>query len=316
MNEFSILFLGTSEFSLEGLKTLSQSKNLKVNGVVTIPDRFRNRGLKKLSSPVKIWSNGQNLPLWTPESVHSQDFINEISKHKFDTAVIIAYGKILPKSFLDLFPKGVVNIHPSLLPRWRGSAPIERALLTGDKKTGVCLQIVHEKLDAGDIIKSYSFPIDDDDSSLEIYEKSKEASHKLLLNDFVDYLKGKIKPTPQTEEGLTYAKKIEKEEAHICWQKQAQEIHNQIRALKGGFQAFTFFQKKRIKIHRSKVLNQNFPSASPGEVVSCDGKLIVACKKGAVEILEIQKESHNKQSAKDFLTGQKINKGERFQDAL
>ena len=317
MNDLSLLFLGTSSFALECLKELNETRGLQVKGLVTAPDRPQNRGLKHLASPVKAWGQKQTLPVWTPHHIQSPDFQEEISKQFFDCAVVIAYGHILPKSFLNLFPKGIVNIHPSLLPRWRGAAPIERALLAGDKKTGVCLQVVDEKLDAGDIIKSYAFPIKDQDSALEVYESVKEFSKKILKEDLLKYFNGTLRSTPQKEEGLIYAKKILKQECLIDWSQPADQIHNQIRGLILGPQAFTFFKNKRVKIYRAEALSKTFPLCSPGEVVSCEEEeLIVACGQGTLKLLEIQQESRNKQKAKEFLKGQRVQKRDSFNNVL
>lgn len=315
MNDFSLLFLGTSSFALEGLKTLNQVPEFKVKGVITTPDSIQKRGLKKVSSVVKKWSEKQNVPVWAPESLESSDFIKQISKSKFDVAVVISYGKILPDSFLKLFPR-IVNIHPSLLPRWRGAAPIERALLAGDKKTGVCLQVVSKKLDAGDIIKSYSFPIHKNDSAIEVYEQAKEFSNKILKEDLLKYMQGELRATPQETEGVTYAHKIQKKEGLINWSSSNEDIHNQIRGLNKGPHAFTFFQNMRLKIHRSEIPSQEFPSASEGEMLFNKGEWIVSCGRGFLKILEVQRESRNKRSAFEFLKGHSVQAGKKFKNAL
>ena len=319
-----VIFIGTSNFSVKCLKYLLESKYFKVQSVITVPDRQRDRGMTSQGSPVKIFSETLGIPVFTPEKLSEETFLKQISKIKSEISVVCAYGKILPNVFLDLFPKQSVNIHPSLLPLWRGAAPIERSLMNGDSQTGVSLQFVGEKLDAGDIIGKVSFSIQEDETAEDIYKKAEEASKKLLQEDLVSYLNGEIKPAPQLEEQVSYANKIEKKEAKIDWNEPSQTIHNKVRALVFGPQSFTLFKGQRLKIYKTKVLDvasllekklldKSLSSSSTGEVVILDQKqLVVSCGNLALSLLEVQREARQKQNIEEFLKGTAVKLGDIF----
>ena len=306
----SLVFAGTSDFSVQCLQFL-QELGYQIKVVITRPDRPHSRGLKQTSSPVRLFSEAKKLPLLTPKTF-TPSFLQQIAEQKCDLAVVCGYGCIVPSSFFDCFSKGAVNVHPSLLPRWRGAAPIERALMAGDKKTGVCLQVMTEQLDAGDIIGQKEFPIKEEETSLEIYQKAIQATEELLQNTLVAYVEGRIQPVPQTGE-VTFAKKIQKEEGLIHWNGAASSIHNQIRALSSGPQAFTFFKGERIKIYRSRPVSTSSTS-SPGRVIKSEqGEVTVACgQKEALSLLEVQRPGRRKQKVEEFLRGYPIAPGEIF----
>lgn len=308
MKPCPLLFLGTTDFSAECLKCLLKSSFYQVVGVITRGDRPRSRrGLKKEGTPVKILSQKYQLPLWNLES------FKNISPFPV-LAVTVDYGRLLPASFLEAFLKGVVNIHPSLLPRWRGAAPIERALMAGDKKTGVCLQLMSEELDAGDIIGKEEFPLAEEDTAEEVYKKVGEISKKLLLKDLLCFLKGKKSPIPQENQPPLYAKKIKKEECEILWRESASSIHNKIRGLNLGPQAFALFKGERLKVYRSQVVTDSYPEFSPGSVVYCArDRLTVACGKGALNLLEVQRPGRKRLPVEEFLKGVALKKGERLE---
>ena len=235
-----------------------------------------------------------------------------MKKQKCDLALVCGYGCIVPPAFFNCFSKGAVNVHPSLLPRWRGAAPIERALMAGDKKTGVCLQVMTEQLDAGDIIAHREFSIKEEDTSLEVYQKAIQITGELLRDKLIPFAEGRIQPVPQRGE-VTFAKKIQKAEGLIQWKKAAPALHNQIRALASGPQAFTFFKGERIKIYRSRLLSIS-SSSDPGTAIqSKQGELVIGCgEKGALSLLEVQRPGRRKQKIKEFLRGHPIVHGEIF----
>ena len=306
-----LIFLGTTEFSLLCLKTLYESRFYKIVGVITKEDRPRGRrGLKDLPTPVKVFCQKEGLAIWTLET-----FLAQKQTPPCDFALAVAYGHILPESFLKAFPKGVFNIHPSLLPRWRGAAPIERALMAGDQNTGVCLQLMTKELDAGDIVEVYEFPIKEEDNAHQICKKTEELSKILLLKDLPLFLEGKKKAKSQSEAGMSpiYAKKINKTECEISWQEPASVIHNKIRALYLGPQAFTFFKAERLKIYRSRRADNPENSLPPGSLLCCKGDaIVVACGVGALELLEIQRSGKKRQTTREFLKGTIFKKGDRF----
>ena len=306
----SLVFAGTSEFSVQCLQFLLEL-GCQIKTVITRPDRPHSRGLKQTSSPVRLFSEAKKLPLLTPEEF-TPSFLQQIAEQKCDLALVCGYGCIVPSSFFNCFSKGAVNVHPSLLPRWRGAAPIERALMAGDKKTGVCLQVMTEQLDAGDIIGQKEFPIKEEETSLEIYQKAIQVTGELLRSTLVPYVEGRIQPVPQTGK-VTFAKKIQKEEGFIHWDQTASQLHNQIRALSCGPQAFIFLKGERIKIYRSRPVSTSSPS-SPGRVIkSGQGELVIACgQKGALSLLEVQRPGRRKQEMEEFLRGYPIAPGEIF----
>jgi len=319
-----IIFAGTSSFAVQCLKYLLESQFFQVQAIITISDRQGGRGMRWQSSAVKIYSKSLKIPVLIPTQLDQSTFLKEISQFKSQLCVVCSYGKILPPVFLDLFPLSSVNIHPSLLPLWRGAAPIERALMNGDFKTGVSLQIVAHQLDAGDIIGQVSFPIKPTETSIDIYKKAEMASQKLLQKDLVSYVKGESQPTKQDETKVTYAPKIKKKEALICWNQPAQDLHNKVRALVLGPQPYTFFKGERLKIYKSEVwpedlihqnqfLKQKWSDYSEGEIILADNKqLIVACRSSGLGLLEIQRSGHKKQSIQDFLRGMTIKAGDIF----
>lgn len=305
----SLIFVGTSEFSVQCLKFLLEL-DVQVTAVITRPDRPHSRGLKQKGSPVRFFSEARGLPLWTPETV-TPSFIKKVTEKKCDLVLVCGYGRMIPTAFFKGFSKGAVNVHPSLLPRWRGAAPIERALMAGDTKTGVCLQVMVEEMDAGDIIGRKEFSIQKDDTALEIYQKAEQATKELLQGALISYTKGHIQPTPQ-EGDITFAKKIHKADGLIHWSSPASRIHNQVRALAAGFQAFFFFKGERIKIHRSRFISKSshFP---PGTVMKSKWEeLVVACGEGALSLLEVQRPGRRKQKADEFLRGYPITPGQTF----
>lgn len=268
-----------------------------------------------MGTPVKIFSQKQNLPL------ESFEDLSQARKHFSPPALLavaVAYGRILPSSFLNSFPKGGVNIHPSLLPRWRGAAPIERALMAGDKKTGVSLQVISKELDAGDIIEKYEFPVSEDDTALEVYQKAKNISKELLLRDLPFFLQEKIIPKPQKTDGqpLIYAQKIQKTECEIFWKEFALYIHNKIRGLSLGPAAFTFFKKERLKIYRSQLAEMKIPTKIPPGSVLCSKKdrLTIACGNGALNLLEVQRSGKKRQLIEDFLRGVSLKEGDSLNE--
>ncbi len=314
MKQFSFIFAGTSDFALECLKLLIKSQSLALKGILSRPDALQGRGMKKQSSAVKRFAQGGGWPLWTPQKPAGRLFLDEIAATKSDFSFVCSYGQILPLAYLQIFPKGGINLHLSLLPRWRGAAPVERALMAGDKKTGVCLQEMTEELDAGNVIGQREFPIGEEDSAQDIFNKALNETAGLLQGDLIKYLKGELRAIPQDPARKTYAEKIAKKEGKIDWREPAQIIHNKIRALFLGPQAFSFLSGRRIKIYRSKIAGKSFSDFSPGEVcLKGKGSLFVACGQGALSLLEVQKEGKKRQKIEDFLKGCSINLRDRLE---
>lgn len=304
MKSFSFIFAGTSEFARDCLKIFLELETFVLKGVLSQPDQMRGRGMKKQSSPVKAFALEKGFPVWTPEKGSDPRFLEEIKKQNCDFSFVCSYGQILPKTYLEIFPKACINLHFSLLPRWRGAAPVQRALMAGDKKTGVCIQVMNTELDAGDIIGQRDFEIQEEDNSENLFERSLKEAQALIAEDLLEYLRGEREVKTQDSTKKTYAHKIEKKEAQILWEKSAQDIHNKIRGLFLGPQAFSFLKGKRIKIYRSQVVDEHFPDFKAGQICQIGTEeLLVKCGKGAISLLEVQREGRNKQKIRDFLKG-------------
>lgn len=314
MSVIRIAFLGTPDFARYHLASLLNDSHYQVVGVVTQPDRPSGRHMRLTPSSVKRLALESGLCCITPESVRSDEVLAEISSWKAEAAVVVAYGQILPQKFLDLFPEKVVNVHASLLPRWRGAAPIQRAIEAGDKMTGVSLQVMVKKLDAGDVIGSYSLPIDENMDAFQLHDALMPLGAKLLHIEFMDYLRGNLMPTPQDESLVTYARKIEKAEARLNWKDSAQQLKNHVRAMVMGPGSVCEWRDKKIKI--TKVMVPDGGAAAgvfqkAGEVLDVQREHFdVACGQGVLRVLEVQPESRPNMSVKDFLLGHRLMKGD------
>jgi methionyl-tRNA formyltransferase len=297
MSKVRILFLGTPEFAAASLKRMIDDDHFDIVAVVSQPDRPAGRKMKLQPSPVKELALANRLKVLTPETVNTQEFRDEVAAMGAESAAVVAFGQILGQKFLDLFPRGCVNVHGSLLPRWRGAAPIQRALMAGDKESGVALQIVVRKLDA-----------------LELHDRLKILGAELLQVEYMDYLRGNLTPVSQDEAHVTIAPKIEKSEARIDWSSSAADVHNKIRGLQMGPFAFAMREGQPLKLHKTRVVMADSAGKKPGEVVSVEpGRFQIACGQGVLEVLEVQPESRSRQSVADYLRGYPLKTGDRFE---
>lgn len=310
MSKVRVCFLGTPDFALTCLKALVQDNHYEVVGVVTQPDRPAGRKMLLTPSPVKSFAMAQGIPVLAPESVNKDFILTEIEKWAAEVAVVVAFGQILSTKFLNLFRFGAVNVHGSVLPRWRGAAPIQRALEAGDTESGVTLQKVVKELDAGDIIGIRRIKISDEMNATELYSQLAVQGAELLHVELMDYVRGNLAPIPQDPASVTYAKKIDKTEAEIKWADSAQKIHNKVRAFTMGPGTYTTLGGKKLKIHKAKLVAGSGP---PGSVVSADEpSLVVGTGDGALELLEVQPESRSRISVPEFLKGYPLKKGDRL----
>ncbi|RMD88037.1 MAG: methionyl-tRNA formyltransferase, partial [Candidatus Dadabacteria bacterium] len=309
------LFFGTPEFAVPALRELVSMPEVEVVAVVTQPDKVAGRGNEVAPPPVKKAALEYGLSVMQPVKLRKElgQFLNKVSRYgDIDVGVVVAYGQILPASLLS-FPRcGMVNIHASLLPRWRGAAPIQRAILAGDKITGVTLMQVDEGLDTGGIYCSSEVPIDDSDNFEALHRKLSEEGARLLSKALSKICSGELKPVPQPEDGATYADKITKEEALIVWDNDKEYICRQIRAFSPIPCAYTQFNGKRLKIYKaspqSYFAGQRI--ACPGTVVFVDvARVEVACKNGVVSLEEVQLEGRRRMGIREFLRGAAIKEG-------
>lgn len=304
---YKVLFCGTPEFARQQLEYLIQDSEYQVVTVVSQPDRPSGRGHKLTPSPVKEFALRNNIPVFTPEKASDPEFIAELKKQHYDICIVVAYGQILRKNFLEMFPGRCVNLHASLLPRWRGAAPIQRSIMAGDPETGICLQVVVPKLDAGAVIGERKMDLEIEMDAVVVHDRLAEMGVDLLAHDLKKYIQGKVSPIVQDETLVTYAHKIDKSESEIDWSQSAVSLHNKIRGLALGPQASCVFQGKRLKILKTLPLSV---SGTPGTIIEASGdRLVVGCGDGSLQLLSVQPESKKPMSTSEFLRGYKVEVG-------
>jgi methionyl-tRNA formyltransferase len=313
MDPIPVLFCGTPEFALPTLDALFNDPRYQVKGVLSQPDRPSGRGQKLQPSPVKKRALELGLEVRTPEKASDPEIHDWVQQLGPQVGVVVAYGQILSQKFLDGFPLGCVNIHSSLLPRWRGAAPMQRAIMAGDPTTGVSLQKVVKKLDAGPIIGEASLELGDEMGAMELTQRLSQMGAELLLQSLEPYVQGQIQPKEQDESLVTYAAKIEKSEGLIHWNRPSRQIHNQVRGLDmGGPFAYTLLNDKNLKIHKTRPYPHTH-NGSPGQVVEVfKDHFVVACGEGALEVWQLQPESKARMSAADFIRGYHLKQGVQF----
>lgn len=308
MSQFKVAFLGTPDFAVPCLQKLIDDAHFDVVGVVTQPDRPAGRNMKIQASPVKELALKNNIPVVTPEKVSQA--LDQIREWQAETAAVVAFGQILPKSFLEIYNHRVVNVHASILPRWRGAAPIQRAIMEGDTETGVSLQVVVPKLDAGPVLGVRNFTIDPDMRAPQLYNHLKNLGPELLAAEYADWLRGMLPPREQDESQVTIAPKIKKEEGLIDWNLPAAKIYNHFRGLAGWPGSFVVRAGKQLKIKNCKP-HATATSATPGTVTEVSGQgFKVACGSGQLEILSVQPESKSEVAVSEYLKGYPLKKGE------
>lgn len=316
-----ILFVGTPDFAVTSLNAIIEDGKHEIVGVITAPDKPKGRGMSLAESDVKKYALEHKIKIFQPERIRKNpELIEEIKALNADIGVVVVYGKLLPKEFLDLFPKGCINVHPSLLPKYRGAAPIQWAIINGDKETGVCTMYLDVGMDDGDVIQKEVVSIGDEETSGELWYRLAKIGAQLLVKTVNDISNGVIKRTPQTGE-VVIAPKIEKEMSKIDWNNQdAVQIKNLIRALTPGMGAYAELEGKKIKFWKVEVLDEsNFAEMSgnekPGTVLLADEKkgLFIKTKKSIASVLEIQNENAKRMSILEFLRGNKIEAGQKFE---
>lgn len=313
MSRIRTAFLGTPEIAKKCLESLIRDEHFEVVGVASQPDRPAGRKMKLTPSPVKELALSLGIPMISPESINTPESLAEVASWRAEVAVVVAFGQIVSQKFLDLFPAKVVNLHASLLPKWRGAAPVQRALMNGDLETGVALQIMVKKLDAGPILGARKIQIPSSMNSNELFSEVIRMGSDLLEVDLMDYLRGNLVPHAQDESQASYASKILKEEAKIDWSHDAWSIHNRVRGLASGPQAFTHRQGKLLKIHRTQVVDHIPSSLKIGELYSVGDELFVGTSLGVLQLLELQPESKSSMKTAEYLRGHPVQKGESFE---
>ncbi len=314
MSDLRIIFMGTAELSVASLQELARTAGFQVVAVVTQPDRPRGRDMKLQASTVKAAAVAAGLPVLQPERARSPDFIAELAKLLPDLIVVVAYGQILPQAILDLPKHGCLNVHTSLLPKYRGAAPIQWAILDGEPVTGVTIMKMDAGLDTGDIVSLEETVISDNDTAATLHDRLGAIGARLLARTIPDYVAGTIQPRPQPAEGSTYARKITKADGRLDWSRPAKELWNRVRGLTpwpGAYtQLQTAAQPQTLKIWRVEVSEG---AGEPGRVIRADKQgIVVGCGAGALKILELQREGGKRLAAGDFLAGCPINPGRQL----
>jgi methionyl-tRNA formyltransferase len=304
-----IVFMGTSEFSVPSLRKILEAEH-EVIGVVTQPDRPRGRGQKLIPSPIKEFALTNKLEVYQPESIRTEEAIDYVRSWDPDLVVVVSYGQIIPVEILD-FPKlGCINVHASLLPRYRGAAPIQRAIMAGETLSGVTTMAMDKGLDTGDIIMQLPVKIGADMDHGIYAEVLANAGADLLIDTLAIIKSGSYPRRKQDSSKATYAHMIRREEERINWQQPASTIYNQIRALSPQPAAYTSFENNRFKIFVSCLVENN-NSAAPGEIVEINPSgILVQCAKGMLEIRELQLAGRKRMTSGEFLRGFKLKPGD------
>ena len=297
-----IVFMGTPDFAVPALKTLKKNK-FNILSVYTQSPKKSQRGQKINISPVQKFAEQNEINVKSPEKLNNEKEHKSFKELSADIAIVVAYGKLIPKNFLNLTKFGFINIHASLLPKWRGAAPIQRAILNGDKKIGVSLMKIKEKLDSGPVLSSKELILNPNSTYGEIEQELSIMGAELLIDNLKSIENGSANYIEQAHEHSSYAKKINKNEAKINWNMDADRVVSQIHGLNPRPGAWFEYEKKRFKVLR---VRKKIVSGKPGLVL--DDKLTIGCLKNSIEILEIQREGKNKQNINDFLLGNKISK--------
>jgi len=304
-----IIFMGTPEFASPTLQKLIDRPE-QVVAVVTQPDRPKGRGQKLQFPPVKELALSHNIPVYQPVKVRDPEFVEFIRSLRPDLIVVVAFGQILPKALLDIPSSGCINVHASLLPKYRGAAPLNWCLVNGDKVTGVTTMLMDVGLDTGDILLKASSPIGDNEDILSLHDRMSILGAE-LLSETVDALwNGTLKPEVQDDSESCYARMLKKEDGHIHWNRSAAEIHNQIRGLSLWPGAITTLDGIQLKIYDTHIADGN---EKPGTILRADKKGIeVACKEGSVVICSLQLAGKKRLDAGSFLAGYPIATGTKL----
>ena len=303
MTKLKAVFMGTPDFAVPCLAKLHEICD--VISVITQPDKKRGRGQKFTPSPVKAFALEHDLPVLQPPKVKTPEFVEELRKMQPDIIIVVAFGQILSQEILDIPPKGCINVHASLLPRYRGAAPIHWSIIRGEKMTGVTTMYMDAGLDTGDMILKDSVEITDDMTTEELHDKLMAMGSALLEKTIHAVEDNSVIREKQDDKLSTYSPMLNDDTCRIDWTKSAQEIHNQVRGLNSWPVAYTMFDDKKIKIWQTAVVKGNF--SKPGEIVEISKNgLVVAAGENAVEILELQAPSKKRMSAKAYANGHKL----------
>ena len=313
MTPTRIVFMGTPELAAVSLRALIASPAVQLAAVVTQPDQPKGRGLKLQPSAVKEVAQKENLPVLQPQRAREEAFIQQLAALHPELIAVAAYGQILPKAILDLPRFGCVNVHTSLLPKYRGAAPIQHAILNGDPETGVTIMKMDVGLDTGDMLTQERTQIEASDNSQTLHDRLANIGASLLVRTIPEFISGAIQPRPQPAEGVTHAPKIKKHDGEINWTQPAQVIWNRVRALVPWPGAFTHAPDEPhphlLKIWNAEVIDSQ---GAAGEILQADKNgIVIGCGTGALRILILQREGGRRMNAAEFLAGHPLRPGQK-----
>lgn len=300
-----IVFMGTPDFAVPCLRQVLED-GYEVAGVFTQPDKPKGRSFTLTPPPVKILAQERGLPVYQPATLRDGQALETLRALAPQLAVVVAYGKILPPALLAVPPLGCINVHGSLLPRWRGAAPIQWSVLSGDQQAGVTTMYLAEGMDTGDMILRRSTPVGPQETSGQLYERLAELGAQLLGETVELIAQGRAPRTPQQEEEATYAPMLTKELAAIDFMKPAAQVHNLVRGMNPWPVAHTLLEGQPLKVYAARLAEG---SGAPGQVLESRGRLVVACGQGAVELLELQAQGKKRMAAADYLRGHPLAPG-------
>lgn len=307
-----IIFMGTPDIAVPVLESLTDGGH-QVIAAITQPDKPRGRGKAVQMTPVKEKALELHIPVYQPAKVREPEFVAFLEEMKPDAIVVIAFGQIIPKSILDIPKYGCINIHASLLPKYRGAAPIQWAVIDGEKESGVTTMMMDEGLDTGDMLETEIIPLEEKETGGSLFDKISLAGGRLILSTLEKLEKGTCPRTPQPEEGACYAKKLTKEMGNIDWSMDAEAIERLIRGLNPWPSAYTGFQGKTVKIWEADAKDKDF-DGEPGEIVFADKSQVwVKTGKGSLSIRRLQLEGKKQMDIDAFLRGCEMKSGMKFE---
>lgn len=310
-----ILFMGTPDFAVSSLSALYESGKYELT-VITQPDKPKGRGYTLTPPEVKVYAEKHGLDVYQPTTLKDEAFSALLERLAPDMIVVAAYGKILPKSVIDYPKYGCINVHGSLLPEYRGAAPIQRAIIDGKNETGITVMYMNEGLDTGDMLEKAVVPIDENDNFETLFDKMAEKGAELLLDTIPELVSGTVVPEKQDDALATYAKKIEKSDCLIDFSLPAKQVHDRIRGLSPFPLASISFNGAVIKLVASR-LSSVFSDNAPGTVVSADGKITVVCGDGlCIDIIEVLPAGKKRMNSADYLRGNKMKVGDVLASAV
>lgn len=305
------LFFGTPDFAVPALQALHEIATVSL--VVTQPDRPKGRGMKLAPPPVKQLAIELGLPVLQPTKVRTPDFAATLREHNADVALVIAYGRILPKAVLEAPRLGCLNVHASILPKLRGAAPIQWSVVRGESETGVCLMQMDEGLDTGPVLACERLPINGDETSAELSLRLSALGSQLVREQLPRFVAGELVATAQDHERATLAPLLSKDDGAIDWSRPARELHNLVRGFSPWPGAFTWLSGTRVKVLSTQVCDENTAHSTPGQLLELSREGIdVACGQGSLRLVELQLEGAKRLKAADFSAGQRLAVGQRL----